>query len=380
MTLKNSQNKKKNRGNSTLTLIMVVIGFVSGIIMGSFLDGVLEGYGFLLGIVLKLAIMFVTYYVQLIIHEAGHLVGGLISGYKFGSFRVGSLILLTQNGKLKLSRQKLAGTGGQCIMNVPPMVDGEYPVILYNLGGVLMNLITIPIFVLLAIVVSEMEFLYAFCVMMVLSAFIVAVTNGIPLKLGMVNNDGSNICELYRNKEAKRSFWCQFKVMEALREDCSLKDMPEEWFFMPSDEGMKNSITAAAAVFFENRLMAEGKFKEAAELSDKLLQMDSALIGLHINLLLTDRITAGLLLSEDASRLATLYESAEYQLFAKQMNTNISVIRTAYAYARLVKNDDGMAAEVLASFNRFAPAHPYTVEVESERVLIKMIDERAMNK
>ena len=374
------KNSKKNNVNLGVTLIMMGIGGLCGAVMTLVLGDVFEGLGFVLGLALELLILIIAYFIQIVLHEAGHLVAGLMSGYGFGSFRIGGIMIHKENGRLKISKHAVAGTGGQCIMKMPPMTDGRYPVIFYNLGGVLMNLVTVPICVLLAVVSKNLSVLYVFFVMMALTGLITALTNGIPLKMGMLNNDGSNVKELYNNPEAMRSLWCQFKVVEELGEGRKLSDMPDEWFFMPSAEGMNNSIAASAAVFLENRLMADGKFKEAAELCDKLLAMDSALIGLHKNLLLTDRITVGLLLSENASQMAALYESTEYQLFAKQMKTNISVIRASYAYARLVKSDDKLSAEALANFNKCAPTHPYSVEVESERALIKMIDECAANK
>ena len=374
------KNSKKNNVNLGVTLIMMGIGGLCGAVMTLVLGDVFEGLGFVLGLALELLILIIAYFIQIVLHEAGHLVAGLMSGYGFGSFRIGGIMIHKENGRLKISKHAVAGTGGQCIMKMPPMTDGRYPVIFYNLGGVLMNLVTVPICVLLAVVSKNLSVLYVFFVMMALTGLITALTNGIPLKMGMLNNDGSNVKELYNNPEAMRSLWCQFKVVEELGEGRKLSDMPDEWFFMPSAEGMNNSIAASAAVFLENRLMADGKFKEAAELCDKLLAMDSALIGLHKNLLLTDRITVGLLLSENASQMAALYESTEYQLFAKQMKTNISVIRASYAYARLVKSDDKLSAEALANFNKCAPTHPYSVEVESERALIKMIDEFAANK
>ena len=83
----------------------------------------------------------VFYFVQVVVHEAGHLVFGLLTGYQFSSFRIGSFMWVKLEGKLKLKRYSLAGTGGQCLMAPPEMVDGKVPYVLYNLGGCLANLI-----------------------------------------------------------------------------------------------------------------------------------------------------------------------------------------------------------------------------------------------
>ena len=41
-----------------------------------------------------------VYFLCVIVHEGGHLVFGLISGYRFSSFRIGSLMLIKGDGKM----------------------------------------------------------------------------------------------------------------------------------------------------------------------------------------------------------------------------------------------------------------------------------------
>ena len=385
--MKKDNNKKKSSGfNLTYMVVFMLVGAACGFMMMYCLDGVLELDNAFFSLALKLVIFALTYYAQMIIHEAGHLVAGLISGYSFGSFRIGSLIFVKENGEIKLKKQSVAGTGGQCLMLPPEMVDGKYPVVFYNLGGVLMNIVFTLVFALVAAmtypkvfcelpcVSSDYELIYAISVLMVLSGVITAATNGIPLKLGMINNDGSNALELYKNEEDMRVLWNQFYLLEELRNGTRVKDMPAEWFFMPSDEGMKNSITASGAVFLENRLVDEGKYFDALELINKLLNMESALVGLHRNLLLCDKMT--LLLIIDGNNVAeadAIYNDKGMQAFFKQMKNTISIVRAEYAHALLCKRDEKRAEELLSHFEKCAKMHPYPVEIETERELIEKI-------
>ena len=80
--------------------------------------------------------------VQIVLHEGGHLAAGLATGYGFVSFRIGSVMLLKKEGRLRLCRYKLAGTGGQCLLAPPPWREEGFPAFLYNLGGPLANLLT----------------------------------------------------------------------------------------------------------------------------------------------------------------------------------------------------------------------------------------------
>lgn len=373
--MKNKNKQSKNTQSLGLTVMLFLIGAICGFALVHYLDGVFEEHGFLIALVFKLLLFCVAYYLQLIIHEFGHLLGGLISGYGFGSFRIGSIMLIKENGKIKVKKHSVAGTAGQCLMTPPPIVDGKFPVILYNLGGVLLNLLTIPLFLCTAIVFRGVSIVYAMSVVMILSAFITFITNGIPLKLGMVNNDGSNACELYKSEEARKVFHNQFMTVQELSCGKRLHDMPKEWFFMPSEEGLKNSITVSGAVFRENRLIDEGKRDEALELIDYLLNAETALIGLHRNLLICDKITILLLRGEGEQVVRALYNDQQLEIFMKQMKNNISILRTQYAYALLCEKDENKAQKIKNLFEKTSLTHPYAPDVEAERELILEIEQ-----
>ena len=365
--------RRSNRSGVAMTAITLISGAIVGFAIIFFLDGIFDGFGWLFSIIIPIALFLATYYVQLIVHESGHLVAGLISGYSFGSFRAGSVMILKENGKFKIKRQSIAGTGGQCLMTPPPMKDGKYPVIFYNLGGVLMNALTLPISALLAMRWTGYPFLYAWCVMSFAAALIVVLSNGIPLKLAMLNNDGANALELLRSEESRIVFYNQFLILEELRRGKRLSEMDASLFPMPSDEGLKQSIAASGAVFLENRLMDEGKTDEALAIIDKLLTGDNALIGLHRGLLMTDKISVLLVDKGNCARAEMLYNSTFYQSFRKQMQKNISVLRADLAYALLCDEDVPRSRNIFMDFEIAAASHPYECESESERIAIRQI-------
>ena len=123
----------------------MLIGAVCGVLMMMYIE---QGDGAgkplhekILSLIGLFLVMYVAIFMQLMIHEAGHLVFGLLSGYKFSSFRIFSFMWIKEGEKIKLRRLSIAGTGGQCLMSPPDMVDGRIPLVLYNLGGSLMNMI-----------------------------------------------------------------------------------------------------------------------------------------------------------------------------------------------------------------------------------------------
>ena len=120
---------------------IMIVGAIIGYSVGKIAEGSLSSvdapniiFLFIAGVI--------AFILQVIVHEAGHLVFGLLSGYKFISFRVFDFkIIKDENGKLKIRYERLAGTGGQCLMRAPEYVEGKFKYKLYLLGGVTFNLL-----------------------------------------------------------------------------------------------------------------------------------------------------------------------------------------------------------------------------------------------
>lgn len=66
-----------------------------------------------------------------------------------------------------------------------------------------MNVITGLISLALVFLFKEVEIIYIFCMMLFVIGILFALTNGIPLKLGSINNDGHNAFSLGKNKQAR---------------------------------------------------------------------------------------------------------------------------------------------------------------------------------
>lgn len=314
--------------------IFTVIGVILGLGMMRFVDWQLpEGMSSGERTLRQLAIlgfMLIAFYVHIVIHEAGHLVFGLASRYRFSSFRIGSFMILKKDGKLVHKKHSIAGTGGQCLMIPPEMKDGKIPVIAYNLGGSIMNLIVSALFLALFMLTDKSGYAALFHFMMIATGLLSAFSNGIPIRTGTVDNDGYNAISLGKNTEAMRAFWIQMKVVEQLSLGLRLKDMPDDWFRLPSDESMKNNLVAAIGVFRCNRLMDQQRFEEARELIDHMLAIESGMVGIHRNMLICDRIYLELIGENRPDLLGQLYNK-EQKRFMKASKTSPGVIRTEYA-------------------------------------------------
>lgn len=315
---------------------------------------------------------YVCIFLQTIIHETGHLIFGLLSGYQFRSFRIFNFMWLKEEGTLKLRKMSIVGTSGQCLMVPPELKDGKIPIMLYNFGGVILNVISSVISLVIAIITFESRWsLFGF--LMAVEGIILAFLNGIPLKLSGLSNDGYNAFSIKKNEGAMRTFWAQMTINDQQTRGVRLKDMPEELFEVPSDQLMKNGIISTIGVFACNRLMDMKKFKEAESLMKHLLEIDSGILGIYRNLMTMDRIYIELIGENRGDVLEGLYTN-DLKKFQVQMKDFPAVIRTKYAYTLLSEKNITEAQKIKAQFEKVAKTYPYPSDIQSEREFLEIVE------
>ena len=371
--------KKSVKGHLISICFFAAIGVILGLFMISFVEwqlpeGISSGEK-IFRLCATLVFLYVAVMIHIVLHEAGHLAFGLMSGYHFSSFRIGSHMLMKENGKMVHRKLKIAGTGGQCLMSPPEMVDGKFPVVLYNLGGSIVNLVVTAMAIPAFGAIDKGSIFALFFFLFIAMGAITGLSNGIPLRTDTVDNDGYNAISLGKSKEAMRAFWIQMKVNEQLTKGLRVKDMPDEWFEVPSDEAMKNSMVATIGVYAANRLMDQHRFDEAEALMNHMLEIESGIVALHRSLIICDLIYLELIGQNRSDKLEILY-SKELKKFIKAMKTFPSVIRTEYAYSLLKEHDPESAAKSMAAFERIAATYPYPNDINSERELIQIVDDK----
>lgn len=369
----NKSSKKKSDFKQYIGIaFMFVLGGVLGYVLIHCIDTYIAEktlYEVTLLYLLFIIVMYGAYFLHMIIHEAGHLIFGLLTGYKFRSFRILSFMLLKDKEKLKLRRLSIVGTGGQCIMMPPDIKNGKMPFLLYNLGGSFLNVIASVLPLVIYFGYNDSPFLLIFAVI----GFIAALTNGVPMRTSTINNDGYNALAISKSNEALEAFWVQLKVAEQNSNGLRIKDMPAEWFEVPTDESMKNSIVATRGVYACNRLMDEEKFSEADALMKHILEIDSGIVGVHRNLLICDRIYVELIFENREDVIKNML-TKEQKKFMKAMKSFPSVIRTEYALALFFEKNKAKAEKIKKEFEKVAKTYPYAHEIDSERDLMKIAE------
>ena len=372
--------KKANLKKLLIPLLWLGVGAAMGLLVARILGpeitdtiaamGPLEfalAYGSLIALVALAA------FLQIIIHEGGHLVFGLATGYRFSSFRVASLMLLKRDGRYELKHLSIAGTGGQCLMIPPAYTEEGFPYKLYNLGGVIANVVSALICGLLLIPFHNNRYVMAFLASIAVIGVGYALMNGIPFGSGTVPNDGWNALHMGENPLALKSFWTQLAINAEQAAGARLKDLPAEWFFVPTDEQLQNGMIASMAILSENRLMDMHDLKGARSLIAWLDDADSKLPELYRHLMINDLAYCDLLLDSTDADISEL-DDPTTKAILKQMKDFPPVLRTRHAVELLAHHDRAAADKVVARFEKVARRYPYESDLEGERELMAITE------
>ena len=208
----------------------------------------------------------VACFLQLIIHEGGHLVAGLLTGYRFVSFRVLNWLLIRKDDRLQWRNFELAGTGGQCLLAPPDKPLEQIDTRWYNAGGVLANVITAVLAIVLMYTVDMPLWMHALMFLMAFIGVSFALLNGIPMKVGGVANDGLNLFQMEKDRPAKLCFCNILEVNARGQEGEPYTGMPERLFAMPDPFDWENALHVGAVLLSVTRKMAFHRWEDAYQL------------------------------------------------------------------------------------------------------------------
>ena len=327
-----------------------------------------ENDNFLMIIFIALLAMYVIYFIVIILHEFGHYIFGKISGYRFSSFRVMNIVLIKIDGKYKLKKMGLAGTAGQAIM-IPPEGDKQ-PYILYNLGGIIFNLVMAIIAFIIYLNINNDYLKILVFMFMVLNIYTVLI-NGIPFKL-LVNNDMQNIITFKNDKEAFNNFFDSLKLQNMFVAGKRLKDISNEYIFRPKRIETIGDIDRQH--MYCNKLMDEHRFKKAIREIKRIVN------NKYINMvykadLVNDLIYCYIILDKDISEIDKLRDKNILNVF-RQMKDNPSIIRTECAYQLVINKNIDEANKLLKRFNKVGKTFPYESLYLCDKELIDLIKDK----
>lgn len=320
-----------------------------------------------------LLILAACFFVQIIVHEGGHLVFGRLSGYRFVSFRVLRFTLIREDGHLKVRRYHIPGTGGQCLM-MPPEGDGSAPFMLYNLGGVLMNLVvTLPCILYFCLAGFGSFFPDIIIAMMAVAGVLVVLTNAIPMKLSGVPNDGHNIITLKMDPFARQQFTLMLRVYGLQCSGRRLRDMPQEWFAVP-EKGRYSDFAHITAVMLRAAWHLDHlDFAQALHYLERVKPYASDMAKLYRYEWLCELLFCELVTQCRAEVVEELYTPELAKYVRQCVGYQLGKKRLMHAYAIFVEKDNAKAETILSQARTMALRYPNRGEADGELQIMELV-------
>lgn len=362
--------------------VFILLGIVLALISGELFayygwtDNVFTG---LLIFIVLFILLILAYLVQIVLHELGHLFFGLVSGYGFVSFRVGSLTLVREEGKFKLKKYNIPGTGGQCLMMPPELKDGEYPYVIFNLGGVLFNLIFSSLALLSIILIDDLSAgVWALLVLFIIAGVIGILTNGIPLKIGGIANDASNILSMRNDATAREGFYLQLRINGLQSMGMRLKDLDKEKLELPVDADLSNPLNTGIKLIEHNWYLDNKDFVNARATLESLVPYFNKLLPLYVYEINSERIFLELIGDNNKDLIDRLYTET-LQKYIKQSKFMLNKTRLMLAYEAFYNKDLKKAEEQYKLLIKMYDTYPNKGEAEMELMLADWVMERMEN-
>ncbi len=325
----------------------------------------------LMGGLIFLALLFML--IHIVLHEGGHMIMGLATGWKYLSFRIGSIALVKRDSKLQWKKTTVVGTGGQCLM-IPPECEPENcPFFLYLLGGGLINIVT-------GVIAFGIGMLTGGVAQIILNIFAIigigtGLSNLFPAKVGGTMNDGYQIfIEFPRNKDSKKYNYLLLSANAILTEAESTKEMPEKIrnailnadYSNLSDTGCANLYCYKATI-----LQDDGRYEECKEVYQRIADSPDTL-QIFKNEAKCELIYHEIMGGCNAEKIDALYDKKQAE-YIKATALYPSRKRLMYAYHLIYKNDKAKADEEYQALLKTAKSHPVkadgAIELrEAERV------------
>ncbi len=360
-------NKENKRSRILMGILIMLTCLPSGLLIGFIGDR--SGIGIFPIYLLFLASMGIALILQTALHEAGHMVFGLLTGFRFLSYRVMSLLVIKEEGRLKLKRFALPGTLGQCLMGSPVNKE-KRPFFLYNAGGVIVNLIFAIINYLITFL-AKSPYLAIFAAANGMYDLIMLISNGIPFDGNGIANDGKNIQEMRHHPSSIDTFYTMLDLNEMMAKGGRIKDAADTIFDLDDATLRSGSIGAGNIMWKENKLMDEHRFEEAEELLKQISEQDYPLLDYHKKMLLLDQKYLDCL----NGRFEDITDKKTLQFLEGSRKSVLSVIRYFLVRAWYLKDEAELKRnrEALKSLEK---DYPFSGELKSEMELIGIAEEK----
>lgn len=279
--------------------------------------------------ILSFVTFILTCLLQILLHEGGHLIGGLLSGYHFVSFRILNWTIIKEEGKVRIKHFSIAGTGGQCLLTPPEKPMKEIPVILYNLGGVIMNLLTATLSLILLITIEELPYpIELFLIFNCIVGYFLGLLNGIPFNFGAISNDANNMRLLLKDEQSKQTMAHLLHINAFVQKGMRPKEIPERYFTCNEPINYKNPLQINLYLMVIGKLMDEEQWEICYNKLEDLMKHKDEMLDLFVKETASELLFISLITGrkERAQELYTEELARYIQQYAKIMSSKQRIL------------------------------------------------------
>lgn len=331
-----------------------------------------------LGVILFLWLI-LLFILQIIIHEGGHFIFGLLTGYQFISIRIFSFIVTREGKKFRLCRYHVPGSLGQCVMKPPQSSLKKERIVLFFMGGILLEFFSGFI----ALILCLSPFPFSFLTRIVLFLFVFytlgsALLNTIIDKTASINNDGTSLFYLLQNKKTTISGITQLTITAKIHSGLTYKDMPEDIFLLSEREELTNIFFAWHKIlelyyFLDTRqwAMAESCINLLEEVGGK----QNHLLKLTI---LSEKLYLAIKMKRTPSVIEELYKVLEKDL--KRGSLDFHFLRVLMSYELYKDNSEDNKEKISKMLEERLMKYPYQGEaIFCYELIREMLEEDKVN-
>lgn len=373
-------NMKNRKGIWIKNILFVLgsglLGFLLAFLMPnySFLTEPKHSYDVILNILLLIVFVFVSVYLAIIFHEGGHYLFGKLAGFKFVSFRIGSFVLTKENGKYVIKSFSIPGTSGQCLMAPPAWPWSDKAVLIYNLGGGFLNIMSGLIALGLSFLFKKQEYFSFFLTVFALISLASAFINMIPMTNSMeMGNDGWNAVHLTKDEETSKIFWSQLEMNALSNQGVSMDQMPEDWFKDVEDEKLEDPIIASQQVMASSYYLSKKEYGKAAGLMRRILKKSKRLNDFYKQQIVIDLACCDLL-EDKLNSAKEKWNRPETVKMRKMLKNYPGIVRAEALFARYADKNETSCQNYLNKLYNLKNTYPNPAEVNSEIEVFQDMD------
>lgn len=366
---------------ATLENIFTVVAFLAAAFFIGFASGQIVNYAkeFIvieienINNIFWFAVIFLSIYlvvmIHIIFHEAGHMIGGLITGYRFLYFRIGSTTLVRTDNGLKFRKLTVPGTGGQCIMVPPEMKDRDYPVIIYNLGGGLLNIILSLVAIIIIKTYSLNPVATGYLEIFAIVGIYLGIANLVPLKI--ISNDGANIIYLKNDLEERTAL---HKILNDEEDIINCKEVEETSLNIDEADLSKTFIQGIFVNMMEDRFY-KMEFEEAKYIDEKLLA--KAKMNMTYEFMVKTTVSIMYLLEGNRGKANEFLKDKSLKKYLKNKDVlHVEILN--YARDRILEGRDG--EKFRKRIEKMEDKYIYPSHIKAAFEIMEKIDEVADRK